>query len=259
MPEALVAAIEEGIYVLTLNRPQVMNAFNEELNRALSEALRKAETDDSVRCVVITGAGKAFSAGQDLKSRVPGEKRSLGTSLRRLYNPLILKIRTLEKPIVAAVNGVAAGAGLNLALACDLRVASDSAAFIQAFVRVGLAPDCGGSFFLPRLVGMGRAFEMMFLGEPVSAEDALRMGLVNRVVPGAQLMEETKNLCKRLCQGPLKGIGLIKRALNKGLSGDLESQLEYEAHLQEIAGNTEDYNEALRAFEAKRKPQFKGK
>jgi 2-(1,2-epoxy-1,2-dihydrophenyl)acetyl-CoA isomerase len=259
MSETLLVSTEDGIETMTLNRPQVMNAFNEEMNTAFREALRKAETDGTVCCVVITGAGKAFCSGQDLKDRVPNKKRSLGDSLRRLYNPVILKIRALEKPVIAAVNGVAAGAGCNLALACDLRVASEQASFIEAFARVGLAPDSGGSFFLPRLVGLGRAFEMMLTGEAVSAKEALRIGLVNRVVSQDRLMEETKNLCMKLCQGPPKGIGLIKRALNKGITQDLESQLDYEAHLQEIAGNTEDYNEALKAFAEKRRPQFKGR
>jgi 2-(1,2-epoxy-1,2-dihydrophenyl)acetyl-CoA isomerase len=259
MTDTVTTSKSDGILTLTLNRPEVLNAFNEEMNLALRQAIGKAESDDSVRCLVITGAGKAFSSGQDLRSRVPGEKRFLGDSLRRLYNPVILKMRSMEKPVVAAVNGVAAGAGCNLALACDMRIASDQASFLEAFVRVGLAPDSGGSFFLPRLVGMGRAFEMMLTGDPVAADEALRIGLVNRLVPHDRLMEETWSLCERLCRGPLKGIGLIKRALNKGLAQDLESQLEYEAHLQQIAGNTEDYNEALKAFAEKRKPEFKGK
>ncbi len=247
-----------GAATITLNRPQALNAFVSQMNQEVMDALRDGDRDSAVRCFVITGAGRAFSAGQDLKGRTPEQKGSLGASLREKYNPMILQIRRTEKIVLAAVNGVAAGAGCNLALACDLRIASEEAKFIQAFVRVGLAPDSGGSFILPHLVGFSKAMELLLLGEPIDAQEARRIGLVAKVVPAAEFPKATAELADRLARSP-RGIGLIKRAVNQAMLAHLESQLEYEAQLQEIAGRSADYDEGVRAFIEKRAPVFTGK
>src|ERR671918_521219 len=247
-----------GIATLTLNRPQSLNAFVPEMNKELLEALKEGERDKAVRCVVITGAGRAFCAGQDLKGRTAEQKGSLGASLREKYNPIIRQIRWMEKIVIAAVNGVAAGAGCNLALACDLRVASEEAKFIQSFVRVGLAPDSGGSFILPRLVGISKAMELLLLGDPVDAREAHRIGLVAKVFPATEFARSTQELALRVASAP-RGVALIKRAVNHALLSGLESDLEYEAYLQEIAGRTVDYDEGVRAFLEKRTPVFTGK
>jgi 2-(1,2-epoxy-1,2-dihydrophenyl)acetyl-CoA isomerase len=228
------------------------------MNSEFLKALRDGEQDSAIRCFVVTGAGRAFCAGQDLKGRSREQRASLGKSLRDNYNPIILRLRRTEKVVLAAVNGVAAGAGCNLALACDLRIASEKARFIEAFVRVGLAPDCGGSFFLPRLVGLSKAMELFLLGEPLEAEDALRFGLVAKIVPANELSNATRELAERLAHGP-RSIGLIKRAVNRSLLSGLESQLEYEAQLQEIAGRSVDYDEGVQAFLEKRSPEYTGK
>jgi 2-(1,2-epoxy-1,2-dihydrophenyl)acetyl-CoA isomerase len=249
---------QDGVATITLNRPDALNAFTPEMNKELLDALKKGDRDKEVRCFVLTGAGKrAFCAGQDLKGRTPDKKGSLGESLRVRYNPIILAIRRTEKPVVCAVNGVAAGAGCNLTLACDLRIASDNARFIEAFVRVGLGPDCGGSYFMPRLIGLSKAMEMFLLGEPMSAEEALRFGLVAKVVPVAELAEESRVIAERLAHGP-RSVGLIKRAMNRSMYAELEGQLEYEAYIQQIAGQTKDYDEGVLAFVEKRPPVFKG-
>lgn len=250
----------DRVVILTLNRPQVLNAFNEELIRALTERLRVAERDPGIGAVIITGAGRAFCAGQDLQARRAiferGEVPHLGAGLRQLYKPLILRIRTMEKPVIAALNGVAAGAGCGLALACDLRTAARGASLIQSFVRVGLALDSGSSFFLPRLVGLGRALEIALTGDPVPAEEAERIGLVNHVYPPDELMPRTRELAERLAHGAVVAIGLIKRDLNRALSTDLETALDYEAYQQEIAGRTADFREGVMAFVEKRPPRF---
>jgi 2-(1,2-epoxy-1,2-dihydrophenyl)acetyl-CoA isomerase len=249
---------ENGVATITLNRPQALNAFIPQMNKEVLEALKDSERDGAVRCLVITGAGRAFCAGQDLKGRTPEQKGSLGASLREKYNPMIRQIRQMEKIVIAAVNGVAAGAGCNLALACDLRVASEEAKFIQSFVRVGLAPDSGGSFILPRLVGLSKAMELLLLGEPVEAQEARRIGLVAKVFPAAEFAKAAKGIAERVARAP-RGIGLIKRAVNHALLRELESDLEYEAYLQEIAGRSADYDEGVRAFLEKRTPVFTGK
>jgi len=246
-----------GVATITLNRPQALNAFTPKMNAEFQDALKDADEDRSIRCFLITGSGRAFCAGQDLKGRTPEQRGSLGKSLRERYNPIILRLRRTEKIALAAVNGVAAGAGCNLALACDLRIASQEAKFIQAFVRVGLAPDSGGSFFLPRLVGLSKAMQLFLLGETVEAEEALRIGLVAKVVSAAELPKAAREMAESLARGP-RSIGLIKRALNRALLPDLEAHLEYEACLQEIAGRTADYDEGVRAFLEKRQPVFKG-
>lgn len=248
----------DGVATITLNRPDALNAFTPEMNKELLDALKDSDRDKEIRCLVLTGAGdRAFCAGQDLKGRTPEKKGSLGESLRLRYNPIILAMRRTEKPVVCAVNGVAAGAGCNLTLACDLRIASENARFIEAFVRVGLGPDCGGSYFMPRLIGLSKAMEMFLLGEPLSAEQALHYGLVAKVVPVDALAQETRSIAQRLACGP-RSVGLIKRAMNRSMYAELEGQLEYEAYLQEIAGRTRDYDEGVLAFMGKRTPVFKG-
>jgi 2-(1,2-epoxy-1,2-dihydrophenyl)acetyl-CoA isomerase len=256
--ENIVYEKQNGVATITLNRPQALNAFTPQMNSELQQALKEADEDRSVRCLLLTGAGRAFCTGQDLKGRTPETKGSLGASLRQRYNPIILRLRRTEKISIAAVNGVAAGAGCNLALACDLRVASEEAQFIQAFVRVGLAPDCGGSTILPRLVGLSKALELLLLGEPVDAKEALRIGLVTKVVASNDLLTTARSIAERAARGP-KSLGLIKRAVNRAILPELEAQLEYEAHLQEIAGRSADFDEGVRAFLEKRQPAFTGK
>ena len=260
--ETILYTLEEGVLTITLNRPEVLNAFNRKMTDEIQDALKKAERDPAVRCIVFTGAGRAFSSGEDLKARMAegdGGGGGFGVTLRERYNPIILKIRNIEKPVLASVNGVAAGAGCSLALACDMRIASDKARFIEVFVRVGLVPDSGSCFFLPRLVGLGKALEMAFLGDEVSAEEAARIGLVNRVVPAEELEEATHELALRLAKGPTRAIGLAKRAINRALSMDLEQVLEYEMYAQEIAGASEDHREGIAAFLEKRPPVFRGR
>lgn len=222
-----------------------------------------AQADDAVRAIILTGAGRGFSAGQDLRERLGGYESGqapvLGETLRQEYNPLILAMRALPKPIVGAINGVAAGAGCSLALACDLRIAADNASFLQAFVRIGLVPDSGSSFFLPRLIGMARAAEMMFLADSVPAERALEIGLVNRVVPASQLLEAAREMAGKLAQLPTKAIGQAKRQLNLALSGRLEEVLAEEASGQAMASQTHDHLEGVRAFMDKRTANFIGR
>jgi len=256
--ENILYAKHNGVATLTLNRPQALNAFTPQMNGELQQALKDADEDKSVRCFLLTGSGRAFSAGQDLKGRTPENKGSLGASLRERYNPIILRLRRTEKISIAAVNGVAAGAGCNLALACDLRVASEEARFVQAFSRVGLAPDCGGSTILPRLVGLSKAMELLLLAEPVDANEALRIGLVAKVVPANDLAKTAREIAEKLARGP-RSIGLIKRAVNRAILPELEAHLEYEAYLQEIAGRSADFDEGVRAFLEKRQPVFTGK
>jgi 2-(1,2-epoxy-1,2-dihydrophenyl)acetyl-CoA isomerase len=256
--ETIIYEKADGVATITLNRPQALNAFVPQMNKEVLEALKDGDRDAAVRCVVVTGAGRAFCAGQDLKGRTPGQKGSLGSSLRERYNPMIRQIRQMETIVIAAVNGVAAGAGCNLALSCDLRVASEEARFIQSFVRVGLAPDSGGSFILPRLVGLSKAMELLLLGDTVDAQEAQRIGLVAKVFAAAEFATSTKQIAERVARAP-RGVGLIKRAVNHAMLSGLEADLEYEAHLQEIAGRSADYDEGVRAFLEKRPPVFTGK
>ncbi len=251
----------EGVLRLTLNRPGRLNALDDELLDALGVALEVARDDDAVRCVLLTGAGRGFCAGADLSGETPlGEDggASVRRRLRTQYAPIILGIRELEKPVVAAVNGVAAGAGMSLALACDLRVCAESASFIQAFVRIGLVPDAGSTFFLPRLVGPARAAELAMLGDAVAAAQALRMGLVNRVVPDDALLAEAGALAERLARGP-RSVGLIKHALNLALWSDLRTQLAHEEDLQALAAASDDAAEGVAAFLEKRAASFRGR
>ena len=250
--------VRDGVATLTLNRPEALNSFDRRMKEELREALASLADDRSARAVVLTGAGRAFSAGQDLKERQAPDAADLGDELRERYNPIVLAMRRLEKPIIGAINGVAAGAGCSIALACDLRIASERASFIEVFGRVGLVPDTGSSWFLPRLVGYARAAEMVFTTDPVDAVAAERIGLVNRVVPADRLMGEAHTLAARLAQGAPLALALAKRALNRALETDLEKALEEEAQLQGIAGATADYREGVAAFVEKRRPQFTG-
>jgi 2-(1,2-epoxy-1,2-dihydrophenyl)acetyl-CoA isomerase len=249
---------QNRVATITFNRPQAMNAFTIEMNGEVQRALKDADEDKDIRVIVLTGAGRGFCAGQDLKGRTPEKKGSLGASLRERYNPIILRLRRTEKISIAAVNGVAAGAGCNLALATDLRIASEDATFVQAFARVGLAPDCGGSIVLPRLVGFSKAMELLLLAEPIDAREAQRIGLVAKVVATADLAKTTRGIAEKIAKGP-RSIGLIKRAVNRAMMRDLADQLDYEAYLQEIAGRSSDYDEGVSAFLEKRAPVFTGK
>ena len=255
--------LAEGVATITLNRPDKLNAFNEAMHAELGQALDRIEADGAVRAVLLTGAGRAFSAGQDLGDRVMGEgvaaPPDLGDTLDRLYNPLVRRLRRLERPVIAAVNGVAAGAGANLALACDLVLAARSAKFIQAFCRLGLVPDAGGTYVLPRLVGPARAMGLALLGEPLPAEQAVAWGLIWRVVDDDRLQAEATTLARQLATQPTKGLGLIKRALNASFANTLDQQLDLERDLQRAAGRTEDYREGVRAFLDKRPAVFRGR
>jgi 2-(1,2-epoxy-1,2-dihydrophenyl)acetyl-CoA isomerase len=251
--------VGENVLTITLNRPEVYNAFNEMMKKELNEAFKEGERDPAVRCIVLRGAGdKAFCSGQDLKEHAGG-KRSLKESLEKSYNPLIRRIRSMEKPVIGMINGVAAGAGCSLALACDMRIMSSNAKLIEIFIRIGLVPDSGSHWFLPRLVGMAKAFEYAATGRDINAEEAERVGLVNKVVSPEMLESETMILAKKLAQGPTKSIGLIKRTLNKAVSSDLDTILAYEAYIQEIASSTEDHREGISAFLEKRPVTFRGK
>jgi 2-(1,2-epoxy-1,2-dihydrophenyl)acetyl-CoA isomerase len=257
--ETILYQLDEGVLTITLNRPEVLNASNRQMTTDLQDALKKAERDSAVRCIVLTGAGRAFTSGEDLKARQAEGATGFTSTLRDRYIPIILKMRNIEKPVIGSINGVAAGAGCSIALACDLRIASDKASFIEVFVRIGLVPDAGSSFFLPRLVGLSKALEMSFTGDTLGAEEAYRLGLVNRVVPAEELEGATRELALRLAKGPTKAIGLAKRAMNRSLSMPLEESLEYEVFAQETAGNTEDHREGLAAFLEKRTPNYQGR
>jgi 2-(1,2-epoxy-1,2-dihydrophenyl)acetyl-CoA isomerase len=252
-----------AVTILTLDRPEVLNAFDERLTEALNAAVADCAADEAVRTVVITGAGRAFSAGQDLDDRLAmieeGGDLRLGDELRRRYHPVIAAIRTMRKPVVAAVNGVVAGAGLGLAIACDIRVAAASATFRAAWGRVGLVPDAGSAFFLPRLVGWGRALDMVLTGEPVSAEDALRIGLATRVWPDDRFAPEWRGFARTLARGATEAFALTKEGMNASYARDFPAFLDFEAELQDRAGRTRDYAEGVRAFSAKRSPEFEGR
>jgi 2-(1,2-epoxy-1,2-dihydrophenyl)acetyl-CoA isomerase len=258
---SILVSLETGVLTITLNRPDKLNAFNPEMHERLREALDQAEAPE-VRAVLLTGAGRAFCAGQDLSERdvSPGAAPiDLAVSLGSNYNPLVRRLRELSKPVVCAVNGTAAGAGANLALACDLVIAARSASFVQAFSKIGLIPDSGGTFFLPRLVGSARAMGLALLGEKLSAEDAAAWGLIWKVVDDAALATQAKEIVTQLAAGPTNGYGLLKKALLMSATNSLNAQLDLERDLQRQAGLSEDYREGVAAFKAKRKPVFKGK
>jgi 2-(1,2-epoxy-1,2-dihydrophenyl)acetyl-CoA isomerase len=258
--ETIEVTVKDGVCTITMQRAEVLNAFNNLLTTELAKALNDASRDKNVRVVIITGSGRAFSSGQDLadlkEKYVPGHEPHLGEDLKKRYDPIVKRIHTMEKPVIASVNGVAAGAGCSLALACDMRIASEHASFIEVFVNVGLIPDSGSTWTLPRLVGFGRAMELCLTGRPVKAEEALSIGLVNQVVPADELEEATNKIATRLASLPAKAISLTKRLLNQSFENDFKEQLAQEAYAQETAGRTHDHFEGVVAFIEKRKPNF---
>jgi 2-(1,2-epoxy-1,2-dihydrophenyl)acetyl-CoA isomerase len=260
MPPVIVAR-EAGVLRLTLNRPEVLNSFTRELSRAVLDALQAAAAEDTVRAVLLTGAGRGFCAGQDLAEAMPAEGTipDLGDFVRETWNPVVSAIRHLEKPVICAVNGVAAGAGANLAFACDIIFAASNASFVQSFAKIGVIPDSGGTFILPRLVGLHRASVMTMLAEKMTAEQAKELGLVYQVVAPEALVETAFATAAHLATQPTRALGLIKRAFNHSLGVDLDAQLAYEEALQREAGRTADYAEGVRAFLEKRAPRFSGK
>lgn len=251
-----------GVLTLTLNRPDVLNSFTREMAAALQSALADAAVDDTVRAVILTGAGRGFCAGQDLAEALPqdgGPIPDIGEIVKTSYNPIIRAIRALEKPVLCAVNGIAAGAGANLAFACDLTIAADSASFVESFAKLGLIPDTSGTFFVPRLVGMQRATGMFFLADKMPAAKAKEWGLIWDVVPAAELMPTVTRLAEQLATQATRGFGLTKRALAASFGNTLDAQLDVEAQAMHEAGRTADYEEGVRAFLEKRAPVYQGK
>lgn len=255
----LLYRVEHGVATVTLNRPEVYNALNDEITFELQDAFKVIARDAHVRVVVLTGEGKAFCSGQDLKASAVAGKRSFLDSLHKRYNPIIRAIRNLPKPVLCRLNGVAAGAGCSLALACDMIIAAEEAALIEVFINIGLVPDSGSSFFLPRAIGLSRAFELCAMGSRVKATEGVSLGLINRCVPLADLDRVLKEYTDYFAEAPTKSIGLIKKMLHKSMGASLEEMLEYEAYCQEIAGSSEDYREGVAAFLEKRQPKFKGR
>lgn len=251
-------SIENGVARITFNRPQVFNSMHHAMRMEILEALETCEKDASIRAVYITGSGKAFCAGEDLQEVTDPNGPSLTEIISTGYNPIVLKIRNLEKPVVAAVNGVAAGAGANIALACDIAVATESASFTQAFSKIGLIPDSGGTWTLPRLVGFQRATALMMLSDKISALDAAAIGMIWKVFPDETFAADSLKLAETLAQMPTRGLALTKKALNQSFSNDFSAQLAVEDQLQNMAGQTHDYKEGVAAFLEKRKPVFKG-
>lgn len=243
---------------ITLNRPEVYNSFNREMSLELQRVLGECEEDTDVRAIYLTGSGKAFCAGQDLQEITGENPPDLSTILGEHFNPIVRQLRSIEKPIVGAINGVAAGAGANFAIGCDITVAAASAVFIQAFSKIGLIPDSGGTYFLPRLIGRQRAAALMMFGDKVTAAEAEAMGMIYKVFPDKKFEAESWALAETLSQMPTKALGLIKRALNYSPEKDLDNQLDIEDHLQSEAGQTYDFKEGVQAFLEKRKPVFKG-
>ena len=260
--EHILFTIEQGVATLTLNRPAQLNSFNAQMHKEVREALKQLRQSPEARCLLITGNGRGFCAGQDLSDRnvAPGAAMpDLGESIEKIYNPLIRTLRDLPMPVVCAVNGVAAGAGANIALACDITLAARSASFIQAFCKIGLVPDSGGTWTLPRAVGMARAKALALLGDKLSAEQAEQWGMIWRCVDDESLQDEALKLARHLAAQPTYGLALIKRALNASASNSFDEQLDLERDLQRLAGRSEDYREGVAAFMAKRTPEFKGR
>src|SRR6266436_8605324 len=261
--ETILVEKRDQITRITLNRPAALNSLNDKMGEEFYTALKDAEKDEDTRCLIITGAGRAFSAGEDvsgLKERYGGESHpSLGDHLRKKYHPIITRIRSMEKPVIARINGIAAGSGASLALACDIRIASEEAGLKQAFIGMGLVPDSGSSYFLTQMVGPGRALELIMTGKTIPAREAEQLGLISKVVPAAELDKYTDELAHRLATGPTKALGLSKRIVNRVTSLDLPEALEYEAYNQDIAGRTSDHLEAVKSFLEKRQPRFSGK
>jgi 2-(1,2-epoxy-1,2-dihydrophenyl)acetyl-CoA isomerase len=250
--------LADGVCTITFNRPDFYNAFNDEISYEFLSALKSAAKDDNVRVLVITGEGKAFCSGQDLKSARGEDDRMFYNSLEKRYNPIIRAMRSLPKPIIAKLNGVAAGAGCSLALAADMIIAKESAKLIEVFVNIGLVPDSGSSFFLPQLIGYQKAFELCAMGTRISATEAKELGIINKVVPDEELDAAVKECTDYFAKAPTKSIGMIKKMLNKAATSDLNEMLEYEKYSQQIAGSSADYKEGKQAFLEKRKPNFKG-
>jgi 2-(1,2-epoxy-1,2-dihydrophenyl)acetyl-CoA isomerase len=259
MSDTVILEVQDGVATLTLNRPDVFNAFNDELSFAVQDALKQIAKDDSARVVILTGAGKAFCSGQDLKDIAGKTDRSLSDSLHKRYNPIIRAMRQLPKPIICRLNGVAAGAGCSLALACDMIIASEAASLIEVFVNVGLVLDSGSSYFLPRIVGSKKAFELSTMGSKVNMQQALQWGMVNQVVPAEELDAAVQKVADYYKAAPTKAISLMKKMLDKSYTSTLDEMLDYEAYCQDIASNSDDYKEGVKAFNEKRKPEFKGK
>jgi 2-(1,2-epoxy-1,2-dihydrophenyl)acetyl-CoA isomerase len=249
--------IKNQVAYITLNRPEKLNSFNREMALLLQKILDECKSND-IRCVYITGAGKAFSAGQDLAEVTDPEGPGMQRILSEHYNPIVTRIQNLAKPVIAAVNGVAAGAGANIALCCDIVVAAKSASFIQAFSKIGLIPDSGGTYFLPRLIGWQKASALMMMGEKITAEDAERMGMLYKVFEDADFIKNTESISSYLSQMPTKGLAFTKAALHHSLTSSLEEQLQQEDILQQQAAQTADYKEGVQAFLEKRLPKFNG-
>ena len=257
---SILLEIKNGVASIKLNRPEVFNSFNREMALQLQDILDSCEKNDEVRAIVLTGNGKAFCAGQDLKEvTTPELNPGFKKILEEHYNPIISRIRSIKKPIVGAINGVAAGAGANIALACDIVVAHEKVNFIQAFSLIGLVPDSGGTFFLPRLIGFQKALAIAMLGDKVSAEEAEKLGMIYKVLPLESFEDDVNQLALKLANMPTKALGMIKELFNKSMSNDLEAQLALESKLQIEAAQSEDYAEGVAAFMEKRKPEFKGR
>lgn len=262
MDAFILSEVEQGVMTITLNRPDRLNSFNDLMHQQLAACLTQAERDENVRCLLITGAGRGFCAGQDLNDRnvdPSGPAPDLGLSVERFYNPLVRRLAALPKPVIAAVNGVAAGAGATLALGCDIVLAARSANFVMAFSKLGLVPDCGGSWFLPRVAGRARAMGLALLGEKLSAEQAAQWGMIWQLVEDAELADASRQLAHHLATQPTFGLGLIKKALQASETNGLDAQLDLERDYQRLAGRSDDYREGVSAFLAKRPPQFSGK
>lgn len=255
--ETILVQRKEQIGKITLNRPEVLNATNDKMGEELLAALKELEKDDTVRCLIVTGAGRAFCAGEDISGFK--NRRSIGELLRRKYHPIILTMRNMEKPILAGINGIAAGGGASLALACDVRIASESASFKLAFIGMGLVPDAGSSYFLTQQIGAGRTTELAMTGRTIGANEAAALGLVHKVVPATMLDNTVNELAQQLATGPTRAMGLSKKLIDKVATLSLVQALEAEATSQDIAGQTSDHKEAVEAFLRKRKPMFSGK
>lgn len=262
MDALILSHVGDGVMTLTLNRPERLNSFNDEMHKQLAACLTQAERDDAVRCLLITGAGRGFCAGQDLNDRTvdpSGPPPDLGHSVETFYNPLVKRLAKLPKPVICAVNGVAAGAGATLALGCDIVIAARSASFVMAFSRLGLVPDCGGTWLLPRLAGRARAMALALLGDKLSAGEAQAWGMIWQVVDDEQLGDAAGQMARHFASQPTFGLGLIKQAINAAETNTLDIQLDLERDYQRLAGRSDDYREGVSAFLAKRQPQFIGK
>ncbi|MDA9160817.1 enoyl-CoA hydratase-related protein [Crocinitomicaceae bacterium] len=255
----LITSLNNGVFKITLNRPEVYNSFNQAMAFSLQKELDYCAQNDEIRTIIITGSGKAFCAGQDLSEATDPNGPELESIVRDHYNPIILKIRSLEKPVIAAVNGVAAGAGANIALACDLTIAQENASFIQAFSKIGLIPDSGGTYFLPRIIGVQKALALMFTGDTISATEAEELNMIYKCISEEEFEDFILKIAEKMALMPTRAFGLTKKAVNQSLDNTLEEQLNLEEKLQTEAGKTEDFQEGVQAFLEKRKAKFKGK